>query len=64
MNRRRTIEEKIVDKISQLINDLTLDLEQLGIYFGRTNNTTYRRLITIAESAKHEKEEKDNDYTY
>jgi myo-inositol-hexaphosphate 3-phosphohydrolase len=64
MARRQSVEEKILDRISHLINDLTLDLEQLGIYFGRTNGTTYRRLMTIAESAKHEKEEKTNDYTY
>jgi myo-inositol-hexaphosphate 3-phosphohydrolase len=63
MAKRESPEEKVLDKISRLINDLTLDLEQLGIYFGRTNGTTYRRLMTIAESAKYEKEDKD-DYKY
>lgn len=47
-----------------LINDLTLDLEQIGIYFGRTNGTTYRRLMTIAESAKHEKEGDKDEFKY
>ena len=63
MAKRESPEEKVLEKISRLINDLTLDLEQLGIYFGRTNGTTYRRLMTIAESAKYEKEDKD-DYKY
>lgn len=63
MAKRESPEEKVLDKISRLINDLTLDLEQLGIYFGRTNGTTYRRLMTIAESAKYEKEE-ENEYKY
>lgn len=63
MAKRESTEEKVLDRISRLINDLTLDLEQLGIYFGRTNGTTYRRLMTIAESAKYEKEDKD-DYKY
>lgn len=57
-------EQKVMEKISTQINDLTLDLEQIGIYFGRTNGTTYRRLMTIAESAEYEKEEKSNDYNY
>jgi hypothetical protein len=64
MPKRESEEQKVVSRISKIINDLTLDLEQLGIYFGRTNNTTYRRLMTVAESAKHEKEEKKNDYNY
>ena len=64
MPKKESAEEKIVEKVSTLINDLTVDLEQTGIYFGRTNNTTYRRLMTIAESAKYEKEEKANDYNY
>ena len=64
MPKKESTEEKIVEKVSTLINDLTVDLEQTGIYFGRTNGTTYRRLMTIAESAKYEREEKKNDYNY
>jgi hypothetical protein len=64
MPKKESTEEKIVEKVSTLINDLTVDLEQTGIYFGRTNGTTYRRLMTIAESAKYEREEKANDYNY
>ena len=64
MLKRESVEEKLADRIAKLINDLTVDIEQLGIYFARMNNTTYRRLIEIAESAKYEKEENKNDYHY
>ena len=62
MLRREAVEEKIAERIAKLINDLTLDLDQMGLYFARMNNITYRRLIEIAESAKHEKEGSKNDY--
>lgn len=58
--RKESVEEKLAERISKLINDLTIDIEQLGIYFARTNNITYRRLQEIAESAKYEKEENGN----
>jgi hypothetical protein len=64
MPKKPSVEQKIVEKVSTLINDLTVDLEQTGIYFGRTNGTTYRRLMTIAESAKYEREEEKDDYNY
>ena len=60
MLKKESVEEKLAERISKLINDLTIDLEQLGIYFARTNNITYRRLQEIAESAKYEKEENGN----
>lgn len=60
MIKKESVEEKLAERISKLINDLTLDIEQLGIYFARTNNITYRRLQEIAESAKYEKEENGN----
>jgi hypothetical protein len=62
MLKRESTEEKVAERIGKMINDLTLDIEQLGIYLARTNNITYRRLIEIAESAKYEKEESKNDY--
>jgi hypothetical protein len=49
--------ERTAIKIANLINDLTLDLDQVGYYLARfLPNTTYRRIIEIAEAAKHEKE--------
>ncbi len=43
--------------MSDLVNDLTLDLEQVGIYLATNNGISYRRIQMIAESAKHEREE-------
>lgn len=60
MLKKESVEAKLAERISKLINDLTIDIEQLGIYFARTNNITYRRLQEIAESAKNEKENNGN----
>jgi hypothetical protein len=49
--------EKTAIKIGSLVNDLTLDLDQVGMYLGRDNNITYNRLMLILEAAKWEKEE-------
>jgi hypothetical protein len=62
MLNRQAIEEKVAERIAKLINDLTIDLDQLGLYLARMNNITYRRLIEIADSARHEKEGSKNDY--
>ena len=52
-------EEKVAEKIANLISDLRIDLEQVGIYIGRIRpNSVYRRLQVIAESAEFEKENK------
>jgi hypothetical protein len=60
MVRKISVEEKIAERIENLINNLTVDIEQLGIYLARTNNITYRRLQEISESARHEKENNGN----
>lgn len=53
-------EEKVAIKLSDLVSDLRLDLDQIGIYLGRNLPATpYRRLNVILESAEYEKE-KDN----
>jgi hypothetical protein len=53
-------EEKVAEKIANLITDLRIDLEQVGIYIGRMRpNSVYRRLQVIAESAEYEKEQKE-----
>jgi hypothetical protein len=54
-------EESVAEKIADLVTDLRLDLEQVGIYVARQENTTYRRVQIIAESAKYEREEPDLD---
>lgn len=56
--------DKVALKIGNLINDLTLDIEQVGIYLARNSNVTYRRLQEIAEAAKWEKEERVHDDNY
>ena len=48
--------ERVADKIAKLINDLTLDLDQVGFYVARNNLVTYNRLIEIAEAAEYERE--------
>ena len=62
MKLRPTKELKVANTISTLVNDLTLDLDQVGLYLATNNNITYRRIIEIAEAARYEKEElwKDN----
>jgi len=50
-------EESTAEKIAQLITDLRLDLEQVGIYVARQPNTVYRRIQIVAESAEYEKEQ-------
>jgi hypothetical protein len=64
MKRRPTKELKVAEKMSEMVNDLTLDLDQVGVYIASNNSITYRRIIEVAEAAKFEKEEREiNDYT-
>jgi hypothetical protein len=52
--------EKVAMKIAKLINDLTLDLDEIGVYLGRmAPSVSYRRLQIIAEAAQHEREAQD-----
>jgi biopolymer transport protein ExbD len=62
--RRQTKETKVAEKISDLVNDLTLDLDQVGIYLATNNTTTYRRVIEVMEAAKYEKNERIHDDNY
>jgi hypothetical protein len=52
-----TKELRVAKTMSDLVNDLTLDLEQVGIYLATNNGISYRRIQMIAESAKHEREQ-------
>jgi hypothetical protein len=57
--------EKVAEKLSVLVNDLTLDLDSIGEYIARSApNVTYRRLMEIAEAARYEREEKENGTDY
>ena len=53
---RHSEAEKVAMKIGKLINDLTLDLDQVGIYLARDTMITYNRLKNIVEAAEYEKE--------
>jgi hypothetical protein len=50
-------EEGVADKIAELVTDLRLDLEQVGIYVARQDNVVYRRVQIVSDSAKFEREE-------
>lgn len=54
--------EKVAVKIGSLVNDLTLDLDQVGNYIARDNAITYRRVQEIAEAAKYEREGAVNEF--
>lgn len=59
---RRTItpEERVAQKLSAIVSDLRLDIEQVGVYLARTSPyVSYNRLIEIAESAQFEKEQNE-----
>lgn len=51
-----TEEEKVAKKIVDTVNDLTIDLEEVGEIIGSTyRNVSINRLVVIAESAEHTK---------
>lgn len=50
-------ESKIADRLSKIVSDVTLDVEQVGLYVGRMPNVILHRLEIITEVAR---EEKDN----
>ena len=56
---RKTLapEEKIAKQLAQIVSDVNLDIEQVGIYLARNfPNVSYRRLLVVMESAEYEKE--------
>lgn len=60
MRRILTNEEKAAKKIATVVNDITLDLDFVGVYLARSEPTiSYNRLMLIAESAEFEKENID-----
>lgn len=51
-----TEEEKVAKKLIETVNDLTLDLEEVGEIIGSTyRNVSVNRLVIVAESAEHTK---------
>ena len=65
MRKLKSREEKVAEKIAQLLDSLTLDLDQVGKYIARFLPTTiYNRLLIIAEAAEYEKEEQNEQINY
>jgi hypothetical protein len=63
MRIRNSQELKVATKISDLMNDLTLDLDQVGVYLAGSNSITYRRFQEVAAAAKWDKEERYHENT-
>jgi hypothetical protein len=58
---KATREEAITKKLIDLIADLRIDLDMIGLYFGRyARYTIYKRLEHIYETAKEHRENTDN----
>jgi hypothetical protein len=56
-------EEKVAVKLSDIVNDYTLDIEEVGRSFARVAPlVSYNRVIDIAEVAQLEKEGKLDQY--
>lgn len=56
-----TEEEKVALKLGTIVNDLRIDLEQVGVYFARSAQlVSQNRLQVVAESAKAERENMTN----
>lgn len=67
MRRRRTLtkEQKVAQKISELVNDVTIDLEEIGKTIANAHpSITYNRVILVAEAAVEEKENSGNRIYY
>ncbi len=53
----KTNEEKVAEQIAKQLTNITIDLDQVGLYFARSIPTViYNRLMLVAESAEWEKE--------
>jgi hypothetical protein len=54
---RQNKEEKNAEKMVELVNDLTLDLNMMGVYLAdMTSSVLYNRLWEVFESARKHKE--------
>ena len=58
---RKTDEEKVAIKISSLLSDITLNLDDIGKYYARLEPSYHiNRLYVVAGSAEEEREKFDN----
>lgn len=57
MSKRMTDEQKAAKALANIVNDLTLDLETVGMYLAQYEATVlHNRLIVVVESAEYQKE--------
>jgi len=57
MAKRLTQEDKVAKQLATIVNDLTLDLERVGVVLAEiTHSVSFRRLSLIVEVAEQEKE--------
>ena len=57
LHRSMTDEEKVAVKISNMICDLRLDIERVGIYLARMRpSTTFHRVEVMTEAMQEEKD--------
>lgn len=57
ISRGITPEERVAKRLKAIVEDLDLDIEQVGVMIARVlPHLTYTRLISMIESAQHEKE--------
>lgn len=57
INRKLTEEEKVANKLGNMVSDLRVDLELVGEYIAYSQpHVVYNRLQVIAEAAKETKE--------
>ena len=60
---KKSNEEKFATIVSNFISDLRFDLDLAGRYLAwYLPNVSYRRILTILEAMKHEREGKSNEY--
>jgi len=63
MRKRATKEEKVARDMIELVNDLSLDLDNVGRYIGEQASTVlYNRLDLVIDLARDTKEQQINDY--
>jgi hypothetical protein len=54
---RHTKEGKTAEKMAQLVTDITLDLDMVGVYLANlTSSIVYNRLYQVFDSARKQKE--------
>lgn len=53
---RKTKEEKVAEKLAELVDSASLNLDEVGRILGRGYNLPYNRLILIVEAMEAEKE--------